>query len=131
MANVKMLSVLLEKKWSGFEAGETVTVEDYTAESMVRKGYGRIVNLKKSQPKVETADGRPVLSQSNSPASETAVITPQVSAKPQDEDEILLGKYADTTVNQLKRFTAQNGIDTTGFKVKLDYVKAVEKFKNQ
>lgn len=62
----KMKDVLLERDWSGHKAGEVVTVEDYTAESMERKNYGRIITAaekKKLEPpkevKVETATVSP------------------------------------------------------------------------
>ncbi|MDI9433120.1 MAG: hypothetical protein QM570_15495 [Planctomycetota bacterium] len=66
---MKMLSVKLAKKWSGHEAGETVTVEDFTAESMVRKGYGQIVP-NRPRPVVETAMAEPPV--------ERAVAPPQI-----------------------------------------------------
>ena len=74
---VQQVNVRLTKDWFGHEAGETVTVEDFTAESMVRKGYGRIV----------TETGRPVGKRATAqtatavPKGETTDATPAVSAK--------------------------------------------------
>jgi len=74
---MKTVKVFLTREWSGHEAGETVTVEDFTAESMVRKGYGRIV----------TNTGRPVGKRATAqtatavPKGETTDATPAVSAK--------------------------------------------------
>ena len=74
---MKMKKVFLTRQWSGHEAGETVTVEDFTAESMVRKNYGRIVTDRTSTsatpPVVETATATPV--------AETTVATPQKGGK--------------------------------------------------
>lgn len=41
--------VLLTRKWSGHEAGELIEEQDYTADSMIRKGYG--VSYKEPKPK--------------------------------------------------------------------------------
>lgn len=88
MARVKILDVFLERDWSGHKADEIVTVEDYTAHSMVKKGYGRIitpVEKKKiesaKKPQVETAD--------NPMAAEKAVVTPNAddNAKAKAEAE--------------------------------------------
>jgi hypothetical protein len=98
MARVKMLDVFLERQWSGHEADEIVTVEDYTANSMVKKGYGRIItsaerkkiesaNQPEKSPEVETADA-PV-------PAEKAVVTPKMAEKPQPPVADDKGRKAD------------------------------------
>lgn len=81
---VKMKDVLLERDWSGHKQGEVVTVEDYTAESMEKKNYGRIITAaekKKLVPvkeiKVETADAPP--------PAENAMADLKVENKPSDK----------------------------------------------
>ena len=64
---MKTLHVELSRLWDGHEAGEVVTVEDYTARSMVKKGYGKLVKRRaktavppvERRPQVETAEARP------------------------------------------------------------------------
>lgn len=88
MAKVKMKDVLLERDWSGHEKGEIVTVEDYTAESMEKKNYGRIIKAaekRKIEPakevKVETAD--------TPPPAENAMANPIINnkSKPPEKDK--------------------------------------------
>ncbi|MDD4890148.1 MAG: hypothetical protein PHU85_09475 [Phycisphaerae bacterium] len=80
---MKMLSVTLSKKWSGHKAGETVTVEDYTAESMVRKGYGEIVKpTPRQKPAAETTMAMPAAETADNPPDPEAVDHPKAEAKP-------------------------------------------------
>lgn len=74
---MKMLNVQLTRQWSGHAAGEIVTVEAPTAESMVRKNYGEIVKAAPpaKQPAAETADAGPA----PEPAAETADARPKTS----------------------------------------------------
>jgi len=68
--------ILLARKWSGHEAGEIVEEQDFTVDSMVRKGYG-----------VEIAPPR-VKPRGRGPAAETAVAPPAaetMDATPQAE----------------------------------------------
>lgn len=82
MARKKMLNVLLEREWSGHEANEIVTVEDYTAESMVKKNYGKIVKAaEKKKIEAETATAPP--------APENAMANPEIKdkTKPPEKDK--------------------------------------------
>ena len=84
---MKMLSVRLTKKWSGHEAGETVTVEDYTAESMVRKGYGDLVKAApRERPKAETTMATPPAETADNPPAPEAVAPPDGSTTTDDSD---------------------------------------------
>jgi hypothetical protein len=71
---MEMKKILLGRLWDGHPAGSIVEVEDYTADSMVRKGYGEIYkHLPKKNPNVETADAPP--------SAERAVVTPELPTK--------------------------------------------------
>ena len=86
MSKVKMSDVLLERKWSGHEAGEVVTVEDYTAKSMVRKNYGRIITASERK-KIESAKNRQVETAMLNPDSEDATITPDIDGKLKEDSK--------------------------------------------
>lgn len=93
MSRIKMKDVLLDRPWSGHKAGEIVTVEDFTAKSMVRKEYGSIISPSEKkkiesarQPKVERADAPPqAKTEVPSPPVEKAVSTPDPSAKTKEK----------------------------------------------
>lgn len=86
MSNIKMLDVFLDRKWSGHEAGETVTVECYTAESMVRKGYGRIVTPAEKK-KIESPGELQAETAMLEPEAEKAVITPRHKKRTQEKGD--------------------------------------------
>ncbi len=84
--------IQLDRPWSGHTAGETLEEQDYTVDSMVRKGYGHIVPAPKKAkaeqppalqreiitpqphgPEVETADAYG--------AAEAAVVSPQIGKR--------------------------------------------------
>jgi len=72
-----MLQVKLTRLWDGHAAGAVVTVEDYTAESMVRKGYGEILKAPATDP-APRARGPQTETAEAPPAAETAESPPQV-----------------------------------------------------
>lgn len=84
MARTKMLNVELERDWSGNKAGDIVTVEDFTAESMVKKGYGRITKtIEKKKEKVETSTAQL--------PPENMMAGPEVKEKPKPPENVKKG----------------------------------------
>lgn len=73
--------IRLTRLWDGHPAGEIVTEQDFTVDSMVRKGYGKEITKEAPRsttkggkgPKVETTDAKPL--------AETADVTPQAGGK--------------------------------------------------
>ena len=93
MARQKMTDVLLEREWDGHAAGQIVTVERMTADSMINKNYGRFVTsaekkemLAEVQP-IETADAPP---QTESPQANLHIET--ADALPQSQKTAAKGK---------------------------------------
>jgi uncharacterized protein YgiM (DUF1202 family) len=80
MARLKMINVLLERKWSGHPAGEVVTVEDYTANSMIKKGYGHAVTTVEKK-KIETAEKPKAETATAPPSPENAMANPEIKEK--------------------------------------------------
>lgn len=77
---MKTLNVKLIREWDGHPAGETVTVWEKTAESMVQKRYGTIVRgtPRKKRSVAQTATAKPANERADNPptvdlsAAETA-----------------------------------------------------------
>ena len=85
--------ILLTQKWSGHEAGEIVTEEDFTVDSMVRKGYGQEIP-EASKPKATSRP--PIETAMRTPPSETATTGPQES-KHKPKNVVPAAKGSDVT----------------------------------
>ena len=71
--------ILLTRKWSGHEAGEIIEEQDFTVDSMIRKGYGTL--YRGPQPsaaqKLEVPGSPPIETAMLTPPAETATTGPQ------------------------------------------------------
>jgi hypothetical protein len=101
--------IKLIKPWGNHQIGDVLRFDPAKAQTRIIKGEGvkvskqRAVNdppepPKTVAPKVETADARPVVSQSNSPAAENAVVTPVI-----EKDVQKLGPVEIVTNKKSKR----------------------------
>jgi hypothetical protein len=68
--------IRLTRLWDGHPAGEIVTEQDYTVDSMVRKGYGVEV-----PPEPDKVDAPGIETAMATPQAQTAVAGPQRSKR--------------------------------------------------
>lgn len=73
--------ICLTRLWDGHPAGEIVEEQDFTVDSMVRKGYGtEITRQEPSRPRAKSGRGPKAETADANPVAETADATPKTQS---------------------------------------------------